>query len=111
MMFAGDLVALFYWQEQFLLSGSHGEGQWIVPVTLCCGSYNARKSFLLRSKNDTLDVNEFFGASGHPWIKVNVEQTGFYRVKYDQDLSSRLRSAIERKSLSTNDKYGNFYMA
>lgn len=93
-----------------MFSGSHGEGQWIVPVTLCSGSYDARKSFLLQTKSDTLDVKEFLGASissGRPWIKVNVEQAGFFRVKYDDDLSARLRDAIEKKSLSTCDKHGN----
>ncbi|KAK4768867.1 hypothetical protein SAY86_027017 [Trapa natans] len=34
-------------QTQFLSSGSKGVGQWIVPITLCCGSYEARNSFLL----------------------------------------------------------------
>lgn len=92
-----------------MLSGSTGEGQWIVPITLCVGTYDARKSFLLQSKTEALDVKEFLDAStssGHPWIKVNVDQTGFFRVKYDEDLSALLRTAIERKSLSTNDKYG-----
>ncbi|KAG8375703.1 hypothetical protein BUALT_Bualt10G0128100 [Buddleja alternifolia] len=93
-------------QSRFLLSGSHGEGQWIVPITLCCGSYDARKSFLLQTKNETVDVKEFLGNSGHSWIKVNVDQTGFFRVKYDEDLSARLRDAIEKKCLSTSDKYG-----
>ncbi|KAL6523975.1 AP-1 complex subunit mu-1-like [Orobanche minor] len=96
-------------QSQFLLSGSHGEGQWIVPVTLCCGSYEARKSFLLQTKSETLDVKEFLGASNSsacPWIKVNVDQTAFFRVKYDELLSARLRDAIERKCLSVSDKYG-----
>ncbi|PIN21544.1 Puromycin-sensitive aminopeptidase [Handroanthus impetiginosus] len=101
--------SLEFEQSQFLLSGSHGEGQWIVPITLCCGSYDARKSFLLQAKTETLNVEEFLGASmsaGCPWIKVNVDQTGFFRVKYDEDLSARLRDAIEKKSLSTSDKYG-----
>lgn len=92
------------------MSGSGGEGQWVVPITLCCGSYNARNRFLLQTKSETLDVNEFLGApvsSGSPWIKVNLEQTGFFRVKYDADLSARLRNAIEKKSLSTCDRYGN----
>ncbi|TMX01154.1 hypothetical protein EJD97_025047 [Solanum chilense] len=96
-------------QTQFLLSGSHGDGQWIVPLTLCCGSYEARKSFLMQEKSEALDVKDLLGSSsskGNPWIKVNVEQTGFYRVKYDDELSARLRYAIERKVLSTNDKYG-----
>lgn len=93
-----------------MLSGSLGEGQWIVPVTLCCNSYDARKSFLLETKSETLDLKELLGAansSGCPWIKVNVDQTGFFRVKYDEDLSARLRNAIEKKCLSTCDKYGN----
>lgn len=100
---------LEYEQTQFLLSGSHGDGQWIVPLTLCCGSYEARKSFLMQEKSESLDVKDLLGSSsskGNPWIKVNVDQTGFYRVKYDDELSARLRYAIESKCLSTNDKYG-----
>lgn len=96
-------------QTQFLLSGSHGDGLWIVPLTLCCGSYEARKSFLMQEKSEALDVKDLLGSSsskGNPWIKVNVDQTGFYRVKYDDELSARLRYAIENKCLSTNDKYG-----
>ncbi|XP_009802370.1 aminopeptidase M1 [Nicotiana sylvestris] len=96
-------------QTQFLLSGSHGDGQWIVPLTLCCGSYEARKSFLMQEKSEALDVKDLLCSSsskGNPWIKVNVDQTGFYRVKYDDELSARLRYAIESKCLSTNDKYG-----
>ncbi|KAL6533781.1 hypothetical protein OROHE_013614 [Orobanche hederae] len=98
-------------QSQFLLSGSRGEGQWIVPVTLCCSSYEAHKSFLLQTKSETLDVKEFLGASNSsacPWIKVNLNQTAFFRVKYDELLSARLRNAIERKCLSVSDKYGSF---
>ncbi|XP_060208547.1 aminopeptidase M1-like isoform X1 [Lycium barbarum] len=96
-------------QTQFLLSGSHGDGQWIVPLTVCCGSYEARKNFLMQGKSEALDVKDLLGSSsskGNPWIKVNVDQTGFYRVKYDDELSARLRHAIESKCLSTNDKYG-----
>ncbi|XP_042039402.1 aminopeptidase M1-like [Salvia splendens] len=96
-------------QSRFLFTGSHGDGEWVVPITLCCGSYDARKNFLLQAKSETLDVKDFLsasGSSGRPWIKVNVEQTGFYRVKYDEDLSSGLRNAIERKNLSTCDRNG-----
>ncbi|XP_042002862.1 aminopeptidase M1-like isoform X1 [Salvia splendens] len=96
-------------QSRFLFTGSHGDGQWVVPITLCCGSYDASKSFLLQNKSETLDVKDLLSASGssdRPWIKVNVEQTGFYRVKYDEDLSAGLRNAIERKYLSTCDRNG-----
>ena len=94
-----------------MFTGSHGDGQWVVPITLCSGSYDARKSFLLETKSKTLDVKDLMGVSipsGQHWIKVNVEQTGFYRVKYDEGLLAGLRKAIERKYLSTCDRSGNF---
>lgn len=42
------------------------------------------------------------------WIKVNVNQTGFYRVKYDDILSARLGQAIEANILSPTDRFGNY---
>lgn len=96
-------------QSQFLSSGSSGEGQWIVPITLSCGSYDAHKNFLLQSKSEAIDVEDLLRSAkpGSSWIKVNVNQAGFYRVKYDAELTARLRSAIEKKHLSEMDRYGN----
>ncbi|CAN1217310.1 Aminopeptidase M1 [Linum perenne] len=97
-------------QTQFLSSGAHGDGQWIVPITLCCGSYDERKNFLLDGKSETVDVKEFLGSStldqGSIWLKINVDQTGFYRVKYDDDLAARLRRAIGKKCLNETDRFG-----
>ncbi|ONI33136.1 hypothetical protein PRUPE_1G407900 [Prunus persica] len=107
-------------QTQFYSSGSQGDGQWIVPITLCCGSYDVRKSFLLQSKSETRDIKEFLGCSVATgcgsasnknnavcsWIKVNVDQTGFYRVKYEEELAAALRNAIEKKHLSSTDRFG-----
>ena len=105
------------WQSRFLLSGSCGEGQWIVPITLCCGSYDVRKNFLLQTKTESVDIKEFLGCSFRKWdggndkscdwIKLNVDQTGFYRVKYDTDLSYKLRNAIEKDHLTATDRFGN----
>jgi len=74
-------------QSQFLSSGAQGEGHWIVPISLCFGSYDVRKSFLLQSKFETHDVKDFLGSTHkgvNCWIKLNVDQAGFYRVKYDE---------------------------
>ncbi|MED6192139.1 AP-1 complex subunit mu-1-like [Stylosanthes scabra] len=99
-------------QSQFLSSGAKGDGHWVVPVTLCFGSYDVRKNFLLQTKAEALKVEELVGSQiagdqvANSWIKVNVDQTGFYRVKYDEPLAARLRYAIDKQLLSTADRYG-----
>ncbi|KAK7841344.1 aminopeptidase m1 [Quercus suber] len=100
---------LVFEQSQFLASGSHGDGQWIVPITLCCGSYDARKNFLLQTNSETLDMKELISDESNlasAWVKLNVDQTGFYRVEYDEDLEDRLRNAIKKKYLSATDRSG-----
>lgn len=101
-------------QSQFLSSGCLGDGQWIVPITFCCGSYDVHKNFLLQSKSATVDIEELLGCSvddhgknaACSWIKLNMDQSGFYRVKYDEYLAARLRYAIENKYLSPTDRFG-----
>jgi len=90
-----------------LSSGAQGEGEWIVPVTLCSGTYDVRKSFLLQSKSDAHDVKDFIGTADiNDWIKLNVDQAGFYRVKYDEVLAAKLRYAVEKQLLSASDRFG-----
>ncbi|CAL9102193.1 unnamed protein product [Musa textilis] len=98
-------------QTQFLSSGCEGNGQWIVPITLCCGSYASQKKFLLETKSEKLDVPELFNPENQKisrsvWLKFNVDQTGFYRVKYDDELAAGLRHAIEANQLSPTDRFG-----
>ncbi|KAB2072532.1 hypothetical protein E1A91_A07G022000v1 [Gossypium mustelinum] len=94
-------------QSQFFSSGWLGDGQWIVPITFCCGSYDKKKSFLLQTKSENYDVKEFASDTNKSaWIKLNVDQTGFYRVKYDEELAARLRYAIENKYLTPTDRFG-----
>ncbi|PKI72070.1 hypothetical protein CRG98_007527 [Punica granatum] len=88
-------------QMQFLSNGTQGDGQWIVPITFCFGSYEACKNFLLQERSSSINLD---GVSS--WIKINVDQTGFYRVKYDEDLAAKLRFAIESKMLSPTDRLG-----
>lgn len=70
-----------------------------------------KKNFLLQTKSATLDIKKFLGDKTEVtsvWIKLNVDQTGFYRVKYDEDLATRIRYAIENKYLSATDRFGNW---
>lgn len=38
--------------------------------------------------------------------RLNIDQSGFYRVEYEDKLAARLRKAVERNYLSEVDKYG-----
>ncbi|KAF7843543.1 aminopeptidase M1-like isoform X1 [Senna tora] len=109
-------------QSQFLLSGAQGEGQWIVPITLSIGSYKVRKNFLLETSLGRVDISELVQTIGDSlssskeeheeesdqnlWVKVNVDQSGFYRANYEDKLAVRLRKAIQNNCLLATDKFG-----
>ncbi|XP_071711072.1 aminopeptidase M1-like [Rutidosis leptorrhynchoides] len=108
-------------QTRFTLLGQQHEGQWIIPITLSMGSYSNCKKLLLETKVGKLDISELYHSyysslqqNGNNnkevvekvWVKVNVGHSGFYRVKYDESLTARLRKAIEDKCLSPEDKFG-----
>ncbi|CAM8898967.1 unnamed protein product [Rhodiola kirilowii] len=91
-----------------------GDQQWIVPVRLCCGSYMACRNIILQRKNELFDLRKLEGCSctyetGRketcPWIKLNVNRTGFYRVVYEDTLVSRLQHAVKSKQFSASDRY------
>uniref|UniRef100_A0A0C9QQX2 Aminopeptidase n=1 Tax=Wollemia nobilis TaxID=56998 RepID=A0A0C9QQX2_9CONI len=98
-------------QSRYLTSGSLGDGQWVVPITLCYGSYDVRKSTLLRGKVGSVSLSELRHSqndkgSQSSWIKVNIGQAAFYRVQYDDELGKRLRAAIEKGLLGATDRFG-----
>uniref|UniRef100_A0A453KPC2 Aminopeptidase n=3 Tax=Aegilops tauschii subsp. strangulata TaxID=200361 RepID=A0A453KPC2_AEGTS len=96
-------------QAQFLLDGSSGSGMWIVPITSGCGAYDTQKKFLLKLKRDKMVIGSQCGdrkKGGNFWTKLNINGTGFYRVKYDDELAAALQNALETKKLSLMDKIG-----
>uniref|UniRef100_A0A0D9VDT6 Aminopeptidase n=1 Tax=Leersia perrieri TaxID=77586 RepID=A0A0D9VDT6_9ORYZ len=95
-------------QTQFLSSGAEGVGQWVVPITLCCCSYSRQEKFLLHGKQEDFNLSGLVECQKKDdfWIKLNINQTGFYRVSYDEEFASRLRYAIEASKLSSADRYG-----
>ncbi|KAM0866612.1 hypothetical protein ACQ4PT_042522 [Festuca glaucescens] len=98
-------------QAQFLSDGSSGPCMWIVPMTSCCGSYDVNKMFLLKDKTDKIHIKDFAASQiadrdQNFWIKLNIDQTGFYRVKYDDELAAGLENAVKAKKLSLMDMIG-----
>ncbi|MBI2184303.1 MAG: M1 family metallopeptidase [Thaumarchaeota archaeon] len=80
-------------QERFLLSGEYEKDLWPIPVTLRVNG-EARR-VLLDKEQKAVDVG------GVDSLKLNVDQTGFYRVRYDG-----LYDVVWRSSLSEFDRWG-----
>lgn len=93
----------------------HSDDCWIVPISLSLGSCNKSKNFLLETKHCKLDISGLYQSSDgnsssfeknqeklseNFWVKLNIGQTGFYRVKYDHKLTAQLKKAIEDNCLS-----------
>ncbi|KAH6793241.1 aminopeptidase M1 [Perilla frutescens var. hirtella] len=93
-------------QTHFLSSALVSDAQWIVPVTLCVSSYENQKKILLEAKHGQLDIGDPKDIEENWWIKVNVHQAGFYRVKYDDNLEAQLWKAILSNCLSASDEFG-----
>ena len=88
----GEFVTLE--QTKFLLDGTTENELWPVPLTI--KRVNSSESLLLESKNIDIKSTDF--------IKLNKDQTGFYRVKYDNVLFENI---IKNKDkLSEIDKWG-----
>ncbi|MCL7035918.1 hypothetical protein MKW94_017307, partial [Papaver nudicaule] len=85
----------------------------VISIQLKDNKLEFDQNFLLRTKSESLNVVELLESSDvtgnhNQWIKLNVDQAGFYRVKYDDDLQlqARLRYAIEASSLSATNRFG-----
>ncbi len=86
-------------QDRFLLSGRElkDEPPWPIPLTMKLNGETRRLSFDTRTRDIPLD-------SKLEHLKLNIEQTGFYRVLYDQDLYALI--GHEFGKLSPLDRWG-----
>ena len=81
-------------QERFLLNGLSEQSTWPIPLTL---KINGREQKLLMERSEeSIPVPD-----GVDSLKLNLEQTGFYRVHYDG-----LYERVWRSNMSPVDRYG-----
>src|SRR5260370_5771036 len=81
-------------QERFLLNGLSEQSTWPIPITL---KINGREQKLLMERSEeALAVQD-----GVDSLKLNLEETGFYRVYYDG-----LYDRVWRSNMSPVDRYG-----
>ncbi|XBJ13104.1 hypothetical protein VPH35_017509 [Triticum aestivum] len=91
-------------QAKFELDGSSRSSLWDVPITLRCTS--STEKFILKHKHDKLDLCCKRQKDRNIWIKLNINETGFYRVKYDKEITTALSYALEASEFSSMEKIG-----
>ncbi|AKA48222.1 hypothetical protein IX51_02885 [uncultured archaeon] len=88
----GDKIHLE--QRRFLISGEQTEDLWPIPLTV--KNESGVKSVLFKDRSMDIDAEGF--------MKLNADQTGFYRVNYGDDLFSAVMGKGD--NLTGLDKWG-----
>ena len=89
--------------ESILGGGDDDDSAWSVPVGAIADGADEPAFALMDGREATVRVS----ASARPaWVKINPEQTGFYRVNYQDDDLTALIGPIERGELSPSDRLG-----
>jgi puromycin-sensitive aminopeptidase len=79
---------------------------WHVPLNATTAAGAQPAPLLMEGRRATMSLAHSAGESADGWVKVNSEQTGFYRVNYSPEDWSRLRPAIQGLALPPSDRLG-----
>eukprot|EP00871_Galdieria_phlegrea_P002558 jgi/Galph1/3302/GphlegSOOS_G1969.1 len=94
-------------QQRFLSSGAmeqDTDSVWFVPISyISCSNSTQVKSYLLKKKEEELpDVQ----GRNEKWLKLNVNQSGVYRVNYPSSMWEAFRKPIEECQITSTDRLG-----
>uniref|UniRef100_A0A0N5BM54 Aminopeptidase n=1 Tax=Strongyloides papillosus TaxID=174720 RepID=A0A0N5BM54_STREA len=94
-------------QKRFIIHGDGSESPqlWHIPIRVSTTSSNGQSkfNFLMTKETQTFTIE---GVTPSEWIKLNSETTGFYRVKYNEDMLNSLIIAFHDKTLPVLDRFG-----
>ncbi len=92
-------------QQRFTYRPHASDQTWIIPLTLMAWNADGepnRQSFMMQDAEMTVDLPQTATA-----YKLNVDQTGFYRVNYlDRDNLIALADRVREGSLARTDRWG-----
>ena len=101
-----DTVSIGLTQQRFLYSGPNQDPTlWQIPVRATVQGMTEPVSMVMSNREAALEAQPPHGISDF-WVKVNSQQTGFYRVQYKQEDLTRLIPAVESLELPTADRLG-----
>ena len=74
---------------------------WEIPVSIIDSNNQVCYSSIINTESSTVTVNNL---QDQPWVKLNPEVSGFYRVLYAQDDWDLFNEPIQNKILSASDR-------
>ena len=95
-------------QARFLYEHIEGQSEhvdetsWYVPIKISSSDGDDIATALMESRDLSINLNTPTG-SETSWLKLNPDQTGFYRTKYGQSELANLKNAIAENQLSARD--------
>ena len=96
---------LVFQQQRFTYLRKKYDQQWLIPLTVTifdATGGNRKSRLILEGRTAALDIGKDAAV-----YKVNQDQTGFYRVAYeDAENMDRLGEMVSAKSLSAEDRWG-----
>lgn len=87
-------------QRRFLLEQKPDSKKWFVPISARING-GEEVSELMKEKSKSLNFAKEIES-----LKVNLNQTGFYRVKYSGELLEKLKHLVASKKLNNLDRFG-----
>ena len=107
----GQEMQLSLHQRRFLYDDVLGKDQedqsmWKVPVSIGRAQVSDKTTILLTERHAELTLGQGTTPASLDWVKVNLGQTGFYRVSYPTEEWARLRSAVDAHHLQATDRLG-----
>ena len=109
---SGDSIEVGLSQSRFLYDEILGEDDepdgtvWKVPVTARTASNAEPVRSLMDSAESGLTLQAASFGSNDEWIKVNPDQSGFFRVQYSDEEIERLKAPIASLTLPARDRLG-----
>ena len=79
---------------------------WHVPLSVRTAEKSRSASRLMDRRETTISIKLGTGVAPDGWIKINPEQTGFYRVSYSAEDLDRLGLAVRGRLLPPSDRLG-----
>ena len=95
-------------QKRFLYENINYENDyddqsiWYIPINI----QTSDKKDLISELMDTNSKSITIDSPNNSWLKINPDQTGFYRVKYDSKSLSQFDRLISSKTLPPRDRLG-----